>query len=546
LTAAWDKFWFSFRLSSTQVAVFRVAFFALLALDLWLEIVHAPRYGAGDFNVPHFPGLDSILPMPSRSLMLCTFLVSSVIAALLCVGRLSRGWLIGLSGLYGYTYLISQLDSYQHHWMMLLVLVVLCFARLDPRDREKLEVGDWPFRLILMTVSIVYLWAVITKYDPLWLDGRTISRQVSEGWVRDLIERFLRFDTAEPMAPYAVLAKLVMGVELFLAVAIHIRWLRWPAALLGMGFHLGIELSGFKIGLFSYYMVAIYLLVVPFDDLGRWLARWRPSTSEKVDGVASALSTSHGTIVKGAVTTVLGALIIFVCVRSAGPGAGRFLVGSLMIAAGVFMAIRGQLRAKGESWPNLPSVSNQLAAAGSVLAAAIVVAIAVPFDESRLAAGAIAVVGLCTVIIAWLDRVSLRRLAIGHLVAAMTLVALTHTTEVTLDYHRFWGGSTRRLGDAETSLRAYRKALEIDHRYAPGHLRVGRLLEEDDPDKALRHYQKAQDLAPNDHRGFLYAALVHSRAGRAEEAYQNAKMAAILAPDNAQAVRLRDHWQERR
>jgi hypothetical protein len=60
-----------------------------------------------------------------------------------------------------------------------------------------------------------------------------------------------------------------LGGELFLSAALHIRRLRFLVFLVGMVLHLGIEYSGFKIGLFSYFMFSIYLLVAP----PRWFGR---------------------------------------------------------------------------------------------------------------------------------------------------------------------------------------------------------------------------------------------------------------------------------
>jgi hypothetical protein len=37
------------------LALFRLLFFGVLAVDMWLQVEHAPRYGAGDFNVSHLP-----------------------------------------------------------------------------------------------------------------------------------------------------------------------------------------------------------------------------------------------------------------------------------------------------------------------------------------------------------------------------------------------------------------------------------------------------------------------------------------------------------
>ena len=89
----WEQFWFGFSVSNLHLALFRFVFFGLFAVDMWLQISHAPRYGAGGFNVAHIPGLDSILPSPSRPLMLVLFTVQAYLAAAFAIGVLSRRWL---------------------------------------------------------------------------------------------------------------------------------------------------------------------------------------------------------------------------------------------------------------------------------------------------------------------------------------------------------------------------------------------------------------------------------------------------------------------
>ena len=77
LAERYQRFWFDFGLSQTRLAWFRVVFFTLIGVDGFLQISHAPRYGAGDFNVAHIAGLDALLPGPSRAGILLVFLLQS-------------------------------------------------------------------------------------------------------------------------------------------------------------------------------------------------------------------------------------------------------------------------------------------------------------------------------------------------------------------------------------------------------------------------------------------------------------------------------------
>jgi hypothetical protein len=264
------RFWSEYRAAPEVLALFRLLFFAVLAVDMWLQVEHAPRYGAGDFNVSHLPALDGWLPVLTRPTMAFLFLLQAYLAGLLALGGGGRSALVALTSLYGVTYFSSQLDSYQHHYLLFLVLFLLCFVRWDPAPpapagkKAPARAGDWPVRLILVQMSIVYFYAAMAKTEPLWLDGRVLELQVSSGWARDLIER---------VGGFKLVSGLVIATELFLAGAIHVRPLRRFVAPIGILFHAGIEASGFQIGLFSYFMIALYALVLPEAPIVR-LVQW--------------------------------------------------------------------------------------------------------------------------------------------------------------------------------------------------------------------------------------------------------------------------------
>lgn len=250
------RFWHDFEVSWAKWAVFRFVFFGLHAVDAFLQIAHAPRYGAGGFNVQQLPG--ALLPHPSRGGMTFVYGALCVLFALVAQGTAVRWALPAATALYGYAYFVSQLDSYQHHYLMWLVLVLLCFVPVRPTPDTAAPAAPsrlraWSLRLLLVQLAIVYVWAAIAKVDPAWLDGTALSRQVQPGWVRDVVESL----------GFATVAIGVLAVEAIVAATLWWRPGWWVALPLGVGLHTGIELVGLDIGLFSYFMQAIYLLVLP-------------------------------------------------------------------------------------------------------------------------------------------------------------------------------------------------------------------------------------------------------------------------------------------
>ncbi len=246
--------WFGVDVSSAKLVVARVVVFGLLALDALLQIRHAPRYGAGDFNVGQLAIFDAF--GPGRVAYGACQLVIAYTLVLAALGIATRVMLPIATVLYAWLYFGSQLDSYQHHYLVSLLLFIACFVPWQrPVSTEPAfpTRRSWAVRLLLVQLAIMYLWAAISKLDPAWLDGHTLATQIT-GSMRGLIESTVGFKVA---------AIGVIGVELALAATVWMKRTWFIAAPLGILFHGSILLTGLEIGLFAYLMVAIYIVVIP-------------------------------------------------------------------------------------------------------------------------------------------------------------------------------------------------------------------------------------------------------------------------------------------
>ncbi|TNE90165.1 MAG: hypothetical protein EP330_08895 [Deltaproteobacteria bacterium] len=265
----WERFW-TRPLHPLRFSLFRFFFFACVAFESFFDLEHAPRYGAGGFNVPHFDVLTA-LPVPSRHAMVVLLLVQFALALRVAFGLGQRVTVWALTAVYGYTYFISQLDSYQHHYMVFLFLVLMSLV-----DWESERPRTWPVHLVIVQTCIVYFWAGVTKVHPLWTDGTLLGMQVG----RDFAEQVPIISSFGAERGMMLMANYAMCMEF--GVPLLILWaglapdgrlretIGWLAVLIGLPLHAGIEFAGLKIGLFSYMMMAFYLLVVP-DRFYRWL-----------------------------------------------------------------------------------------------------------------------------------------------------------------------------------------------------------------------------------------------------------------------------------
>jgi tetratricopeptide (TPR) repeat protein len=472
--ACFERNW----LGPAQLRLFRTVFFALVGLDAWLQIEHAPRYGTGDFHVPHLSWLP--LPGAGRPVMLALYLAQAYLALRAALGLASRRTTVLLTALFGYTYFSSQLDSYQHHYLLFLVLLLTCFVTWPPAPQS--PGVQWPLRLVLVQLSLVYLWAAVAKLDPRWLDGTALAAQISTGPARALIERL-------PLAPWSLAAALVVLLELFLALAIHVRRLALPAMAVGLAFHFGIELAGFEIGLFSYFMAAFYLLLLP-EPAARQLA----CAGDRALAWLSRPGTGRGARALAYPAAALGSAALLLFLPFAEAGWLALLVTGLGLE-GVWAARRAARR----EGPGAAPVSH-------------------PLDPGRRAAWA-------------------------HLLLCSVLVALVAATGTARSYYLHRGGAARRTGQLEEALDAYRHAAALDPGAGSIQYRIGDLERRlGRGEAALQAFLRAQALSPDDHRAFVGAALVHHAAGRGAAALAAAEAALRRRGDDRTALRLRAHW----
>ena len=104
------------------------AFLLLLAFDAWMLMIgHAGRYGAGGFNVAHFAWLDATQPLPTPGMYIGLLLLCGLLALTLALWTLHRVGVALLFVLYTYSWSMSMLDSYQHHYFVSLCLLCLVF-----------------------------------------------------------------------------------------------------------------------------------------------------------------------------------------------------------------------------------------------------------------------------------------------------------------------------------------------------------------------------------------------------------------------------------
>ena len=295
MSAAWNRFWHDFHVSPIRLRVLRFGLFGLLAFDLWLKMLeHAPRYGAGGFNVAQFRFLDVVLPIPTAEIVGVAWLLAGFAALRAAFGVAVRQSAVITGVVYAGVYLWSQADNYQHHFLVSLMLVTACFVPWEEASRPpaetRAEVRHWSVRMLYVQVALLYAWAAFAKIDPLWLDGSTMAHFSGGADARATVAAIAGALGTTSSTVHVLMAWSVMLGELFAAVVLLVPRLWWMGLLIVPWFHISVEWMDFKIEWFSYYMILINLVLF-FPRRGfAWLGErfaglraWTPAWLDAID-----------------------------------------------------------------------------------------------------------------------------------------------------------------------------------------------------------------------------------------------------------------------
>ncbi len=278
----WHDYWHGFETERSRIVALRVLLFGLLGFDIWgVTLEHASRYGAGGFNVAQLELFDVLLGVPHPAIVAVGWLLGGYFCLRAAFGVQIKASIIGATVCYFGIYLWSQADSYQHHYLVGLLLTLSCFVpeavwqatpadELSDADRERwFRVRHWGLRLIYVQVALMYFWTGVTKADPTWLSGATMDSLTGTPEVRAGIAQFEDAIGLARGEGYAWAATAVMLGEIFAGVAFAVRRLWLVGLVIIPWFHVGVEILEFDIEWFSYYMIGLDVVLLMPD------AGWR-------------------------------------------------------------------------------------------------------------------------------------------------------------------------------------------------------------------------------------------------------------------------------
>ena len=309
----------------------------VLALDCWMLMAErGGRYGAGGFNVAHFGWIDALMPTPTPGLYLGLIFSCGWLAALVASGVMRRAGLMALTVLYTYAWAMSQLDSYQHHYFLSWVLLCLCFFPLGrhPVCHDKTQgdphwgpspVSCFGYRLLCAQLVILYLYTGLSKTEPQWISGSVVQRiNQDSGALQPFLDLFVSWGGSPEqfwgLTGLGVVCAQGLIALLWLSVLLVgerrsrlLSTLRACGVLVALGFHLGAEVAGLRIGWFGGYMIALTLIAFTptgwFHALGGRLVNLSRSLADR--GASPLVGAPVSNVVWG--TLSLAVLLALLC-----------------------------------------------------------------------------------------------------------------------------------------------------------------------------------------------------------------------------------------
>lgn len=264
--------------AAQSLAVFRIAFGALLLWDCWrfLRYDRIWRYWVEpDFHFT-YPDFSWVTPLPSGWIDLA-WLYMGVAALFVMLGLLYRLSIITLTVLFAYFFLLDSTEYLNHFYLVLLYALILCFlpaARVWSLDaviqpKEHAKVPYLAVFILRAQTEIVLVYAGLVKLTPDWLRGEPLGLWLSDRtygfWFAPLFE----LDWLIVLAAWGVVALHVLGAPLLL-------WSRTRLTifLIYCSFHLA-NAWFFNIGIFPWLTIVATTIFFAPDWPMRLMARLR-------------------------------------------------------------------------------------------------------------------------------------------------------------------------------------------------------------------------------------------------------------------------------
>lgn len=278
------------RIDSASLAVFRIAFGALMLWDVWKYFRYdwiGQMYVTPRFHFTYF-GFGWVAPWPG-DLMYVHFAVMGALAFLIMIGLFYRGAIVLFLIAFAHVFLIDQVEYLNHFYLVILLNILMVFvpanrvyaldAVLWHRSRPRqTQVYAWNLWIVRAQMEIMLIFAGIVKINPDWLRLQPLEMWLAERSHIAVIGPYLTETWLVAAGAYGVILLHVVGAPLLLY-----KRTRLPVFVAYAVFHLANHVF-FNIGIFPWLTLAGTTLFFAPDWPRRLFSRARQISDGQVWG----------------------------------------------------------------------------------------------------------------------------------------------------------------------------------------------------------------------------------------------------------------------
>jgi len=281
--------WWTEPVRAERLAALRIGLAAVLLVDVLVQYLphYADFFGAGSLGSPEvFAGRNTghwhwslLRSFEDSRLFLPILLIWAAAAVLLLVGWRPRlaalvAWVLSVSIL-NLNYGLHNSGDRIRSIMLFYLMITPCGAAwsLDACRQRKKDmptgpafISPWTLRLLFIQMTLIYFFNGFYKLvGPEWRAGEVLYSILGN-------VQWARWSYADLPVPYPVtklLTWLILAWELGFPFLVIMKPLRVATLWFGVVLHIGLAVS-LELGLFSFYMLCLYLPLVPWE---RWTDR---------------------------------------------------------------------------------------------------------------------------------------------------------------------------------------------------------------------------------------------------------------------------------
>ncbi len=277
----WDRFLFApdprenAKKTETRRQALRFVFYLILSVDTYLlsRDPYMTEYGGSaaasgfGFHVSKIPLLFEYNPLIGSAMhgesLAVLWDATCALSLAASVGLYEKPAKLCIAALYSTAYFGTELDMFQHHYLLCSVLWILAFWDRGVR---------WCPRLLSVQLAVVYAFAVVTKVSngPTYVSGTYAPEFSMVYYVHAAVDSTAAFLGIDARFLWMFMAVSVLAAEAFLSLALVLsagrfcRGCRAAALVVGVSLHVVLQIGGsLLIRFFSFYMIAFYIPLLP-------------------------------------------------------------------------------------------------------------------------------------------------------------------------------------------------------------------------------------------------------------------------------------------